>query len=339
MVATSTADWLTWDGWAIWSLRARVLFHDGAIPPSLYNKPGPLDFAHPEYPLAVPLLDWWLFRHAGRPDPALASFAGSLWFACLVGLLWSALRGRTIPLAAALAALGLALFRPISRFAVGGTADVVMALALLGAVVELVDAFRDGGARASWVRAAVFLSLAALAKNEGTAAAVVAIGVVGFWAFRKEIRPPAYALALLVPLALGAAWQISVRTLGLDIEQIGGFGSGSGLLTRLVTIGRALGSLALYRSWPPVMALMALGLLVAARTRRPLGPAAWLAMGYFAALMAVYLSTAQPLDWLLATSLERVMSHLVPAGVFLTLLTLAPVGSRRDARPPGPTGP
>lgn len=339
VVATSTTDWLTWDGWAIWSLRARVLFHDGAIPPSLYAKPGPLDFAHPEYPLGVPLVDWWLFRHAGRPDPALASFAGSLWFGCVVGLLWAGLRGRTVPLAAALATLGLALFRPSSRFAVGGTADVVVALALLGAVVELVDASRDGGPRASWVRVAVFLSLAVLAKNEGTAAAAVAIGAVGFWAFRRRVRPPAHALALLVPLALGATWQLYVRTLGLEIEQIGGFGSGSSFMGRLVTIGRELAALAVYRSWPPVMALMALGLLVAVRRRRPLGPAPWLAVGYFATLMAVYLSTAQPLGWLLATSLERVISHLVPAGVFLTLLTLAPAASPRGARSPGPTEP
>lgn len=327
MVATSTADWLNWDGWAIWSLRARVLLEHGGIPAELYSKPGPLDFAHPEYPLAVPLVDWWLFRHAARPEPALASFAGSLWFAGAVALLWSALRGRIAPLAAALATLGLALFRPLSRYAVGGTADVVMAFALLGAAVELVDAAGDPEKRASWARAAVFLSLAAMAKNEGTAAAVVALGAVLLWAALRRVRPPASALALLVPLALGFTWQLYVRTLGLEVEQIGALESGMGVLARLGTIGRELLALAVYRSWPPVLGLMALGVIFAVRHRRPLGPAPWLLAGYFATLVGVYLSTTQPLEWLLATSLERVISHLVPAGVFLTLLAFSPAAT------------
>ena len=330
LLVTAFGDRLVWDGWAIWTLRARVLFLEGGLPSIVYEKPGPLDFAHPEYPLGVPLLDWWLYRHAGAPAPALAGLAGWVWLAALVGLLWTALRRTGAAPAAGLAALALVLFRPISQGALGGTADVVMSLAVLGAAVELRAAWEReagdsrNGSAAPWLRAMLYLLLGALAKNEGAALAVAACGGVLLAGALRRRRPPFAAAVLLLPVLAAGAWQLHVRSMGLGVEQIGSLSAAGGLGERAVVIAGALGGLALHRSWPPVAALVLLGGWAMIRRRLAPEPAHWLVLGYFAATMVVYLSTSQPLDWLLATSLGRVMTHLVPAAVYLALVAVAP---------------
>lgn len=321
LVVTALTDRLTWDGWAFWTLRAKILLLEGGFPPVVFQKPGPLDFAHPEYPLLVPLVDWWMFAHAGAPMPALASAAGGLWLAALVGLLWTELRPRTDLLTAGLAALGLALFRPIGEHATGGMAEVVMALALLGTVVSLRSATSEGG-QEDWVRAALYLSLGALAKNEGTAAAVAVLIGVAIWALPRRHRLPMSAATLLVPLALGVGWQLYARSLGLGVEQIGDASTVGDLMDRLILIAGAVLRLSVYRSWGPAVLLIALGYGVWV-VRREAGPAFWLLPIYLAMAMAVYLSTQLDLAWLLDTSLDRVVSHTVPAGVFLALVAMA----------------
>lgn len=323
LLVTALTDRLTWDGWAIWVLRAKLLFVEGGLPPVVWQKPGPLDFAHPEYPLAIPLLDWWMFRHAGQPLTALGSFVGAVWFACVVTLVWSALRERVGEAMAGLAALGVALFRPISLYAVGGTADVVMTLALLGAVVELHRAVADRPGAGAWLRATVYLALAALSKNEGTAVTVAAVVAVLLWAVLRRRRPPLVVAAFSVPLTLGFGWQIYVRAMGLDVEQIGGLPPAGELLERSGLILEGALRLSVYRSWGPVVGLTILGYVAWTLWRpRETGPEFWLVPLYLGAAVAVYFSTSQDLEWLLATSFPRVVSHAIVAALFVALVGL-----------------
>lgn len=325
ILAASWQDRLWWDGWAIWAFKARALFGEGTLNGLWADGDGAFAFTHPDYPLAVPLVDWWAYRHAGRPDPAIASFLGGVWFVLLPVVLWDALRDRVGERIAALAALGLALFWPIASYATGGTADVVVALAILGAVAEFGRAFGAGDAGATW-RSAVFVALGAQAKNEGLAFALVAVAVSFASAVRAGRSNGAQWAALGTALALAAPWSFFawLRRLG---EPMFTLISPAELPARLALVGQGFMLLTGSGAWLPLTALVVCGALAAAH-RRVACPG-WAVMGgYLAVLVAVYVLTPQDLEWLLVTSLPRVVGACVPG---LVLLAVHSLGERTAA--------
>jgi len=58
---------LGWDGLLNWEIKARYAFlNGGVIPGSYYSNPGRA-FSHPEYPLAIPFTELWLYLWMGEP--------------------------------------------------------------------------------------------------------------------------------------------------------------------------------------------------------------------------------------------------------------------------------
>lgn len=58
---------LGWDGLFNWELKARYTFlNSGILPQSYYSSPGRA-FSHPEYPLAIPFTELWLYLWMGEP--------------------------------------------------------------------------------------------------------------------------------------------------------------------------------------------------------------------------------------------------------------------------------
>jgi hypothetical protein len=58
---------LGWDGLFNWEIKARYAFlNNGVLPSSYYSSPGRA-FSHPEYPLAIPFTELWLYLWMGVP--------------------------------------------------------------------------------------------------------------------------------------------------------------------------------------------------------------------------------------------------------------------------------
>src|SRR5256885_15494853 len=58
---------LGWDGLLNWEIKARYAFlNSGTLPQSYYSTPGRA-FSHPEYPLAIPFTELWLYLWMGAP--------------------------------------------------------------------------------------------------------------------------------------------------------------------------------------------------------------------------------------------------------------------------------
>jgi len=58
---------LGWDGLLNWEIKARYAFlNSGTLPQSYYASPG-RGFSHPEYPLAIPFTELWLYLWMGAP--------------------------------------------------------------------------------------------------------------------------------------------------------------------------------------------------------------------------------------------------------------------------------
>lgn len=307
-------DHLWWDGWAIWALKARVLFLEGTLPVEVLASPGPYDHAHPRYPVGVPLVTWWFHRHLGAVAPATASFVGALWFAVLVGLVWEALRDVTDRRFAALATAVVAWCDPVVSHAVGGTAEVVVAVALVG-VVHAVGT-RDLDRVAAW-RCGVFLLLGVLAKQEGLA--LVAVTVVALASTGAFLRRWEWQLAISLPVCMWLGWQWHVSAFAPAEPLLSGALTGGLLVDRFAALMTTIGIVLVEGRWWPVAALAGVA-LVRARGRVRLGGR--IVVGYVATLLLVYLLTPQDQVWLLRTSFVRVLSAVLPATVVLAAASL-----------------
>jgi hypothetical protein len=317
-------DRLWWDGWSIWMFKAKVLFEEGTLPAWFTDPRGIYETTNLDYPLALPLLEWWVFRHVGAVSAAVASFAGAVWYALLPALAWSALRGPAGARLAGLAALGLAAFWPISFFAAGGTADVVIAIALLGALIELTAAVTSME-RAPLIRAAAYLSLGALTKNEGLALALIALPIAGgAFVLRGERRPGRLAW-LAVPLLMLAPWRAFIRSLEIGSPAVSGTGGAGGPGgDRLEMFLMGLRLLITSSPWMPIALLVVLGVWALLRSPRVPLVTGWVLVGfYFAALALVYLRSSADMLWLLSTSAPRVFGALVPGLVYLSVLSVS----------------
>lgn len=333
----ASRDRLLWDGWALWTFKARVLFLEGTLPPALLDPAGPYPWTQPSYPLALPLVHWWGYAHAGGAIPALASLAGAACLLFVPLLLWRSLKHSAGPLWAAAAAFGCAAFWPMTRYAIGGYADVLITLAMLGAVVDLdggLDGGLDGrpgdgldGARhGATGRYAIFLTLGTLAKNEGLALAAVG-ALAGLLALGTGARRARSARWLLAPFIAIAPWFLFTRLRGSGAVHLGTVPSPAEVWSRVPTLLGAFVDLVTSPAWLPLLLLFVCGLLARAARRGHRGGPAWsLVLGYFAIVQAVYLATPLELPWLLATSLDRVIGTMVPAVVFLSIREIRRLG-------------
>jgi hypothetical protein len=326
-------DLLWWDGWAIWAFKAKVLFVTGTLPPSFFDPSGPYVATNLHYPLAVPLLSWWTYLHAGASDPALVSLVGAVWFALLVLLVWGSLSDSGAPRLAAGAALGVTAFWPISSYALGGTADVVIAIVLLGSIVEMGRARTDGGAGPA-VRLAAYLSLGVLAKSEGLAIAaiVAATGLPMLWLSGggKSLRMLG---AAIVPLLVYLPWHLF--TIGQELTSAAvGTRSAQPWQERANVLRIVTEQLISEPIWMPVCLLGLGGLALAARRRDAAVLTGWAVLvAYVGAVIAVYLRTDADIVWLVATSYARVMAVVVPAAVVLSLAAVAKERSGSETLP------
>jgi hypothetical protein len=203
---------------AIWGLKGRTIAASGAIPSRLFHDPA-LVWAHPEYPLLVPLTLAALARFAGRwSETGVVLFYSLCQIATLAALFGfyarrgSAFRGA---LAAALAALCVGLYTRGNL----GTGEIPMALGWVLLAGAFIDSFEEEPGSLARLAAASFLCAAI--KKEGAVLPVL----LALWALvalardrRTRLR---IALAAILPvLAHGAILRLAtgaVRARDFDL--------------------------------------------------------------------------------------------------------------------------
>src|SRR5438067_2521311 len=72
---------LGWDGLLNWEIKARYAFANGGVLPATYFSDSGRAFSHPEYPLAIPFTELWLYLWLGEADHLDFLCRGNL-FAC-----------------------------------------------------------------------------------------------------------------------------------------------------------------------------------------------------------------------------------------------------------------
>jgi hypothetical protein len=335
-----------WDAWAIWNLRAAFIasgdtWLKGFSPVILWS--------HPDYPLLLPLNVARLWVLLGERSVLAPVILGLLFQLSLVGLLTTSLQLQRGALQGWLAgSVGMAVLFVSLNFR--QYADIPLAYYFLAANVLLFMSDTSAGGQAGPALLAGLMTGAALwTKNEGWAllvaiiAANAARGLLLDLVSRTPLRGVArwfgYFLLGLLPLLLAAVYFKLSLAPPNDLMQ--GL-SMPAIKSRLVNISRYLtilkaarsqfthyGSLALPaipRAWGLGMLplLLVYGVLVGisfAKEQRA-GILALLlrVTGVSVIYFLIYLLTPKDLAWQLNTSLERLVTQILPSALFLFFL-------------------
>jgi len=306
-----------WDAWAIWNLRARFLSAGGGLASRAWS-PALAGATHTEYPLLVSsfVARCWAYSHAlSQAVPAAASYAFFLALIALAAGGLAALRGPALGLSAGLVLLATpALLREVPA----QYADVPLACYVAGAVIfALLE---------RPVLAGVFAGLAAWTKDEGLLFLAVFLAVTVLLRRRTWLQTALGALPAAV-LALAFKAMLPKGTTSLLSASAGGAGH------RVVDFGRAGTILAEFgrqfasmgvQWYHPILPLAALA--VALRfdggRRRDLAFGAAVAGLLLLGESAVYMVTANSLEWQLQTSLGRLLVQVWPVLVVTAVLAL-----------------
>ena len=318
-----------WDVWAFWLAKAKAIYYFGGLDTGVG---GFTAFANPDYPPLAPTVAATTFHFMGGAHPALLPLQQCvLGIAFVAGML--ALLVAYVPRWLLFPSFAMLVLSPLFRGRLGSvlpdqTVGYFIAAATVGCVLWLDER------RPAWLGfSVVFLSAAALTKNEGRflgAVLVVATLVASLVVHRRR---GLFAFVLVLGPAVVVSWKLWLNDHGLGSFQ--GNYSWSRLVDVDYLISRgdrleyAAGELAQFvcdgDSWLLVLPLAIVALVVAASSL-PAPTAvlsAWLVVG-FAGLLATYWIGIPDVHWYVETSGRRVVGTLplVAGTVFPLLLGL-----------------
>ena len=322
-----------YDAWAIWAVKARLLYQaPGAAPAALRSGL----YGQSSYPLALPALQALGFGAMGRFD-GTAIGAQFAWLAFgFVAALWSILERRARPIAIALAVAAIVVAPQILFQLLTHYADVPLGLFVgLGVAAAAAWTARPDGD--GWLLACSvgFLGFAGLTKSEGLLFAVAAaVALLAAQVGRRDrLRPALLAVGALA--AVIGPWRLYCSAYGLSTPdydlanavKIGYLRSHSDRVGP--TVRELWRQLQNTHSWGYLVAAIAAALvtgLVAGRWRVTAYVAVWLALAW-GGLVVIYWISTLPTTSNLTNSSYRTIVSLFVGGISALPLLIAPLGA------------
>ena len=160
------------DAYAIWVLKAKVLFYEG-FGSSYFHNPN-LGYSHLDYPLLIPMLISGVYSILGSADDSYGKIIYPFIYLLFIGLIFSAAR-RKLDLEKSL--LLTALFASIPtlvKWSGTGTADMALTFFYAGSIFHLII-FTEKKTIQDLMLSAFYSSLCILTKNEGLPLALINI--------------------------------------------------------------------------------------------------------------------------------------------------------------------
>ncbi len=206
---------LGWDGVLVWEIKARYAFLNGGVLPAAYFHDAGRAFSHPDYPLAIPFTELWIYLWLGEPNQFWAKLIFPIFYAVgavLLVILGSRVAGRRW---IGLLIADLLFFVPQASFSTGsaivGYADFPLSVYYVAALGYLCLSLTEGTSLSLF---AAVLSCLPWIKNEGMILwAVTGLIAAGFLFILKRSRRQ---LLTLVPgLFLILLWRLFLRSVAV----------------------------------------------------------------------------------------------------------------------------
>jgi hypothetical protein len=326
-----------WDSWANWVVKARIVFLDGYISPSVYADASRA-VTQLDYPLMVPLAEAWLFGWLGAPDDRLVGVVHILFLAALVALCYCAVRwvggGKTVALGVAVAVASIS--------NVSGLAGIVFAempLIVFAAITAIyLYRWMQGGPVGTLLVACVSAGLMPWTKREG--AVLLVCVCAGVLLANLTARRAWVAVGALVAgaVVLAGPWWLFVAQQGIANPAFGPIT----LETLRANIGRretiweigwaSLTGPGLGYVWP-LVAVAGPVLWVLGRKRRGLRAAAFLPLSalLFSFVMgfSFVFSDFVPYEEHVRSSIDRLLAEVVVLPLLWLVFVVYSTGSRQ----------
>jgi hypothetical protein len=316
---------LTWDAFAIWQLKAKVLAIHALRPRPHYFTDVSLSFSHLRYPILVPMLSAGVHAMSHTLYTGLEKAPALLLTIGLGAAVYSAVRMHKGIVPAITSAALILTLPALLNYAGSGTADLPLA-AFYGASILSLLRWQSERQNRDLLLFAIFTAALPWTKNEGIA--IAAGNIVALFLMtpkplaarylRREIFAAVFVLALYLP------WHFYTRHLPRTDENYSNLLTRANLLSgfaRLPTILAALlgETVALY-NWGIFWLLLAAAAMINCRRifTRPVATLWILLILQFLSLLPPFMVVA---NWnlveLLRVTQDRLLLHLAPAAAIL----------------------
>ncbi len=331
-----------WDAVMLWMFKGKAFYLDGGVAP--YLRRAQEFLANPAYPLLVPLYSTFLYICVGAPADHAAKLLSPCFFASLLGGFYYLLRRfGSRPVAAVFTAMLLGVYMlSFVAFHYAGYADTAVTAAIVLGAGFLYAWWREEH-HADFALAALFASIAAWGKNEGqfflAGAGALAAGRLLWrrqWNWRLWTRLAVFPLLAVAPW-VAARGLYGIRRPGQLSTEIVQTNVASYLPTLKALIEHAFAPSVFNLAFPMLLLAVALHRRAGLDAKFLLLPAlvAWQMLG----VAWVYITGPISLQWMIGSSLDRVLSQIVPLALLSAAVVFASYYDRAEARLAAPAPP
>ena len=309
---------LGWDGTAIWGLKARVVFIEGGVPPSLFTDLS-RQWSHLNYPLMLPLSEALIYWALGRVDESYAKILQLAFYLVLLVLVYSAVRRRHSREGSLLITCLVSTTPTIVVAAGIGNADLLLSALALGTASYMyswLETQRDSDLTLSVTLA----SLCAWSKQEGTIVLLFNLAIVALWALSHHgagWRHMRQSLSSSLGMISALPWLIFAglhKLPGTDFFPVTLTGALKNLDRIPVLIKQLIAELANYSHWGMLWFLFVLAAVYPLRRPRACEAHLFLSVALYLGLLtgAFVFSAWQPYVNHALTSLDRLTLQVAP---------------------------
>jgi hypothetical protein len=316
---------LDWDAFAVWGLKAKVLFHESLGSRPAYFHDLSLSYSHLDYPLLVPMLVASEYALGGGVQETAGMLLFPFLFLALALVLHAGLRWKLEPVPAALLT-ALAMTTPVClRWAGAGQADLALALFYAAALIQLARWVEEGRRSDLWL-ALLFSAFCLHTKNEGLGLALANVLVLAGLGFLRRDRNHWRAVGTftLGLLALWLAWAWWSSDIPRTHEDYAARLRPATLWANRERLGPILsafaGRIVAWNQWGLLWLLLGTATALGWRQARSRAvQVVWVLLALHGLMYGIaFLVTPWELQVLLDNSLDRLLLHLLPAVILLT---------------------
>ena len=217
---------LTSDSWEQWSSGAKFFFYEKglALDPGNEHFFGAGYLKVQRYPLNVPLMQVWVSLCIGEANEVYMKVWNSLFFVCMIGLSFFALRRETSLMIAILASFFLSTVPLLTYHALIAYADLPLSLYALGAMIcfrktiGALESGRAGDIRGLFVLMGAFTALCVWTKMEGLFFAAAFSASLALYCLAKKISFKR-VMVFFAPLALiTVPWYVFLFSISVPVS-------------------------------------------------------------------------------------------------------------------------
>jgi hypothetical protein len=313
-----------WDGFAIWGMKAKVLSTESLRAGPAYFHDVSLSYSHLDYPLLVPFLTAGAYGMMGQFHEQLGKVCFPLLFLALGLVLNTGLRWKLDSLRAAMLT-ALAVSVPVLvRWAGAGTADVALALYYTGMLCYSIRWLDEGNLR-DLLTVMLCTVFCVFTKSEGLALALILVLGLFLFSVLAPGRRRFTGLALLAAgvLTLSLPWLIWSSGLPRTHENYAANLNPANIIANWDRLRVILPEFArqvfAWERWGILWVLLALSTICGWRRfrERHVGILWFLLVAHLGLYVLIFIVTPWDVRELLASALDRLILHTVPAAVLL----------------------